>query len=85
MTEPLMVLPASALTRTRLPRQKGHAAPPGTGPDGETCGTCQAYTTVQGGRRTFGKCYLARERWTGGSGSDIAKKHPACRMWEPKP
>ena len=83
----LMELPPSALAaakeRARF-KMRGHAMPPGTGPKDETCGSCQHYTSVQGGARTWPKCGLARARWTGGSGSDIRKKDPACSKWEPK-
>ena len=37
----LMVLPASALKARRKSKKHGHAAMPGTGPSGETCGTCE--------------------------------------------
>ena len=62
-----------------LPR--GHAAPPGSGPAGETCASCANLV-----RRTFAKsylkCNLSRDRWTGGGGSDIRAKDPACKKWE---
>ena len=38
---PLMVLPESARKRVKM---RGHAAIPGTGPEGETCGSCASYT-----------------------------------------
>jgi hypothetical protein len=74
----LMELPESALRR---PEVRGHAALPGTGPAGETCGSCH-HCVRRGGRRTFPKCLLARGRWTGGKGSDIRRKDPACAKWE---
>ncbi len=65
--------------KTTLPR--GHAAPPGSGPTGETCGSCKNLT-----RRRFAKeylkCALMRAHWTGGAGTDVRAKDPACSRWE---
>ncbi len=72
---PLMALPESA---GRFPKTRGHAARPGSGPAGETCGSCAQYRSVQGGARSHPKCELARSRWTHGPGSDIRKCDPAC-------
>lgn len=62
---------------------RGYYAPPGTGPDGETCSTCAHYV-----RRTFSKTYhkcgKARALWTGGRASDILTKASACKGWEKK-
>jgi len=62
---------------------KGHAGTPGRGPAGETCGTCAAYTLRNGGARNYRKCFKNRGRWTGGPGSDIRKKDPACELFVP--
>jgi hypothetical protein len=77
----LMILPPSALLGTKV-RRRGHAGNPGSGPKGETCGTCKAYRTVQGGRSTHPKCHLERANWTGGPGSDIRKRDPSCEFWK---
>lgn len=67
----------------RKPTQpKGYVAPPGTGPDGETCKTCRHIYRNQMSK-TYLKCGLNRAAWTGGPGSDIRASSPACRMWEP--
>lgn len=66
-------------------KPNGYAAAPGTGPKGETCKTCRYYS---GHRRTkiYRKCELTRAKWTGGPGSDILARSPACHYWEkPKP
>lgn len=76
--QPLMVLPESA---TRFPRKRGHAARPGGGPAGETCGSCGHRVSVVGGKKTFSKCALNKRNWTHGSGSDITRKDPACALW----
>lgn len=62
--------------------KQGHAAPPGTGPEGETCGTCQHLRKVGGGNHSFFKCELRRATWTHGPKTDIRAKDPACRLWE---
>lgn len=60
---------------------KGYAAPPGTGPEGETCKTCRhIYRNEMS--KTYLKCALMRAYWTGGPGSDIRAGSPACRRWE---
>lgn len=71
-------LPADKRRKT-IP--KGYAALPGTGPKGETCKTCEHYS---GHRRTkiYRKCGLMRAQWTGGPGTDILARSPACQYWE---
>lgn len=57
----------------------GHAARPGTGPAGETCGTCASIRRV-GGHHTFFKCVLIRPNWTHGQGRgvpDVEGEHAA--------
>lgn len=61
--------------------KRGYAAPPGTGPKGETCKTCKHIARVQHAK-TYIKCGLQRAHWTGGPGTDILTKAPACRFWE---
>lgn len=63
--------------------KRGYAAPPGTGPDGETCGSC-AHIASKPMAKTYHKCGLMKRAWTGGSGSDVLVKSPACRLWEPR-
>lgn len=60
---------------------RGYAAAPGTGPKGETCKSCRHYS---GHRRSkiYRKCGLVRARWTGGPGTDILARSPACSYWE---
>lgn len=62
------------------PKRKGYAAPPGTGPVGQTCRTCKHFARR---RSRYLKCGLMRAHWTGGTGTDILAKSPACRCWEP--
>ena len=58
-----------------------HAMPPGTGPEGETCGSC-AHLYRKQRAKTYLKCALTRAFWTGGGGTDVRKRDPACSKWE---
>lgn len=62
----------------------GYARPPGSGPVGETCGSCAHCMLRQFSKKYF-KCGLLRHAWTRGPGTDIRKKSPACSMWQAKP
>lgn len=59
----------------------GYAATPGSGPDGETCGTCK-YHKVKEMAKRYHKCELTK--WTGGVATDIRVRSPACLKWEAK-
>lgn len=73
---------ARAMLKKRgVTRPNGYAAPPGTGPAGETCKTCRHIYRNQMSK-TYLKCELNRAAWTGGAGSDIRASAPACRKWE---
>lgn len=61
---------------------RGYAAPPGTGPAGETCKSCTHRVVSGSGKRRYQKCGLNRAKWTGGPGSDILVKSAACKKWE---
>jgi hypothetical protein len=60
-----------------------HAAPVGTGPATETCGTCDhVRSTGHDGR--YKKCWkIGIKNWTNGPGSDLRLKDKACSFWEP--
>lgn len=78
-------LPESAVPdRPVRVKLKGlYAALPGSGPAGETCGSCASlYRKRMGG--TYLKCGLTRALWTGGGGSDVKSRSPACSKWEAK-
>lgn len=77
----LMQLPDSV---KRPIKTRGHAMPPGSGPDGETCGTCASLIRKKGTERQYLKCFLTASKWTGGSGSDVRGKDPACSKWTRK-
>lgn len=55
----------------------GYAAAPGTGPAGETCGTCEHFRRSAAG---FHKCAEAR-RISHGPGTDVRVTAPACAVW----
>lgn len=74
---------AAPLTRRRKPKypaakRRGYAYHPGTGPDGETCGSCKHIVRT----RRYRKCRKAEQIWTHGQGSDVAARSPACKYWE---
>ena len=56
----------------------GYAAAPGSGPDGETCGTCKHLVVKEYANKYF-KCGIGKI--TGGAGTDIRKKSLACHKW----
>jgi hypothetical protein len=60
---------------------RGYAAPPGSGPAGETCGSCQHADRERSGRKRWIKCALMRRAWTNGRATDILARAPACRKW----
>lgn len=58
---------------------KGYAWKPGTGPENETCGGCK----FVGRRRRWAKCdHSSAPKHTGGRGTDILLRSPACKFWE---
>lgn len=88
MTDDLFGLDRALTPRERKglkrsgPVPRGYVAPPGTGPAGETCGSCKhLYRNRMA--KTYLKCSLNRARWTGGGGSDVRARSPACQKWEP--
>lgn len=71
--------------RVPTPR-RGHAGPPGSGPAGETCGSCGSlHRREMYSGRGFYKCELRRADWTGGRGSDVSVRDAACLRWSPRP
>lgn len=59
--------------------KRGYAAQPGTGPEGKTCRDCQHKVTCGAGHtKSWIKCALRKATWTGGEGTDILARSPAC-------
>lgn len=72
---------SSGLDRpARIKRSGLYADHPGTGPEGETCGSCDHCWRGRGGR--YRKCNLVRALWTGGLATDIKARSPACSKWK---
>ncbi len=72
---------ARHLLKRKATMPKGYAAPPGTGPAGETCGSCRhLYRNRMS--KTYLKCELMKAHWTGGAATDIRASSPACKRWE---
>lgn len=57
--------------------------PPGSGPQGETCGGCFLATRRRRGKKQWIKCARMAHAYTNGSGTDVKAKWPACAAWEP--
>ncbi len=76
---PLSELEEKRAKRRRADRPKGYAAPPGSGPSGEFCRSCQ-HAKRSPFHAAFWKCGLIRP--TKGPGTDIRLKSPACARWE---
>jgi hypothetical protein len=75
-------LPAHRDKLKRKETPNGYAAPPGTGPKGEYCRTCEHAVRRSGGRKHYWKCYLRVRTWSACYATDIRLKSPACRYWE---
>lgn len=59
---------------------KGNAAPIGSGPQGETCGTCGNAYGIRSCGKIYYKCALVKA--TNGIGTDIRLKWAACNRWK---
>jgi hypothetical protein len=73
------------LTKARKVRREtkpnGYAWRPGTGPANQTCGSCAHIARIPLAK-TYLKCGVMRAHWTGGRGTDILARSPACREWK---
>lgn len=69
--------------RRKPTEPKGYAGQPGRGPAGETCGSCRhKRSTGRATARRYWKCAVIEHHWTGGPGTDIRTRSPACQFWE---
>jgi hypothetical protein len=73
--------PAERKQLRRRYQPRGYAALPGSGPQGETCGGCK-HLVRRRMSKTYQKCRLMEAHWTGGTGTDVQARSPACRNWE---
>ena len=62
-------------------KANGYAALPGTGPAGETCGTC-AHHVRRRWSKVYNKCALRVDDWTMSTGTDIRVSSPACSKFK---
>jgi hypothetical protein len=62
-------------------QDRAHAAKPGTGPAGMTCGKCKHRCRIEHAK-VYQKCGLMRHVWSGGAATDIRCKDAACRYFE---
>lgn len=65
--------------RRKYSQARGYAAPLGSGPEGETCGSCEHAYGIRHSK-VYYKCALVKA--TRGAGTDIRLKWPACSRWE---
>lgn len=72
---------ARAMKTSTVPAQ-GYAAAPGTGPSGQTCGTCEHCWLQEGQQRSWYKCRLMRHCWSNSRTTDILVSSPACSRFE---
>ena len=78
-----MLTPAERKALKKAKAKGLYGAMPGSGPKGETCGSCaHLYRKAMG--KTYLKCRLTRQAWTGGAGTDVKARSPACSKWEAK-
>ena len=80
-------VPGSRLRRGRRSGppvvRDGWADRPGTGPEGETCGSCTYCEAFHYAKR-YHKCAARDGRhWQGGRATDIRPLNPACSKWAP--
>jgi hypothetical protein len=69
--------------RVKHPADRAHPYPPGSGPRGQSCGTC-AKLCARHFSKTYFKCHVLMGSWTSGRATDVRKKDPACLCWEPR-
>lgn len=86
LTKDFMLLPfgskaQQAMAEMRKYSKGLYADRPGTGPAGETCGSCKNRAFIHLAR-VYSKCGLMRHQWTGGGGTDVKVRAPACSKWE---
>lgn len=80
--------PGTPRKRRADPAPQGYVAAPGSGPEGQTCGSCRHVSRQASGSpsgRSWAKCGLMRGIWTGGRKTDVLARSPACSRWEATP
>lgn len=76
--------PARAQSTGRLytPKPNGYAAQPGTGPEGETCGTCTHCRQRTARGKHYYKCGRMLAAWNRDRSTDVLLKSPACSRFD---
>lgn len=80
MTQITMDMHVDALKRGYANWQKKYAGPPGSGPEGETCRTCEFKRYSHHSRAKHPKCGL-NVFATAGDATTIRTSAPACHLW----
>lgn len=75
------IAPPDPPRKRKSPKPSGHAARPGSGPAGETCGSC-AHLVRKKMAKTYLKCGLMEAHWTRGGKTDLRARDAACAKWE---
>jgi len=60
------------------PAAHGYAAPPGSGPPGDTCGSCGNCRVRKIKGHNVYKCALREKDWTHDRATDVLVRSPAC-------
>ena len=63
-----------------IKRPDAYASPPGSGPDGKTCRTCEHILRASAGNARVSKCQLVDPH--GGAATDINMHTKACRQYQ---
>ena len=61
--------------------REGWADKPGTGPEGETCGSCTYCEAFHYAKRYYKCAARTGHHWKGGRATDIRPLDPACSKW----
>lgn len=70
--------------KRREPTPWGYYGPPGTGPVGQTCGTCAHAARIRLSQKAIYKCRRNEAKWSHSRKTDILVRTPACIGWETK-
>jgi hypothetical protein len=70
--------------RPKVNRDRAHPSPPGSGPAGQSCGTCAKCVKREFTHHNYYKCLVMAKFWTAGLGTDVRLKDLACKSWEPR-
>jgi len=75
--------PSAPKVMPRGEKPAGYAGQPGSGPAGQTCGTCAFCRYRLINERRYYKCQRMSAIWSRNSTTDIRAQSPACNRFEP--